>query len=246
MKQIFWQAWRDLVFVHWEIDPAVLEGLLPPQLEPELCNGKAYIGLVPFRMTDIRHVLLPKVPGCSATLETNLRTYVKRRRVAREPIPAVWFFSLEASSALAVLVARLGFGLPYFKASMSLERRESADDKLWITATSARRWPPPVPAHSLVEAEFASSEALKPAELGTLEYFLFERYALFSQKHGQLKYAQVQHAPYELAPGRLLRFDSNTLLEAAGLPALTGKESIVVHRSADVVVKIGKIERPQE
>jgi len=53
-RQIFWQTWRDLVFVHWEVDPAAIERLLPPELEPDLFEGKAYIALVPFLMTGIR------------------------------------------------------------------------------------------------------------------------------------------------------------------------------------------------
>ena len=27
-RQIFWQTWRDLVFVHWAVDPAVVAALL--------------------------------------------------------------------------------------------------------------------------------------------------------------------------------------------------------------------------
>ena len=120
-RQIFWQTWRDLVFVHWEVDPAALERLLPPELEPDLFEGKAYVALVPFRMTGIRSVWLPPIPGTARTLETNVRTYVRRRGVA-EPVPAVWFFSLEAESTLAVRVARGMYGLPYFKARMEYER----------------------------------------------------------------------------------------------------------------------------
>ena len=66
-RQIFWQTWRDLVFVHWEVDPAALERLLPPELEPDLFEGKAYVALVPFRMTGIRSVWLPPIPGTAPT-----------------------------------------------------------------------------------------------------------------------------------------------------------------------------------
>ena len=243
MKQIFWQTWRDLVFIHWEVDSAAIAALLPPQLEPELFEGKAYVGLVPFRMTDIRHVLLPAIPGTSSTLETNVRTYVKRRGVDREPIPAVWFFSLEASSTLAVIAARLGFGLPYFKATMSFETRTSADGKIWISAHSERKWPPPVPARSVVEAEFLQATTLQPAHPGTLEHFLIERYALYTLQRGALRYARVAHDPYQVAPGRLLNVDTG-LLAAAGLPTPQGHKPVIVHQAADVAVRIGTLEKP--
>ena len=126
-RQIFWQTWRDLVFVHWAVSPAVVAPLLPPELEVDTFEGKAYVALVPFLMTGIRCVGLPPIPGTSRTLETNVRTYVRRRGVAREPIPAVWFHSLEAASSLAVRAARWGFGLPYFKATMRYERATATD-----------------------------------------------------------------------------------------------------------------------
>jgi uncharacterized protein YqjF (DUF2071 family) len=37
--------------------------------------------------------------------------------------PGVWFFSLDAESSLAVIGARLGVRLPYFRASMQMTRR---------------------------------------------------------------------------------------------------------------------------
>jgi uncharacterized protein YqjF (DUF2071 family) len=241
-KQIFWQTWRDLVFVHWEVDAVALAKRLPPQLEPELFNGKAYVGLVPFRMTDIRHVRLPAVPGTSETLETNVRTYVKRRGAESEPVPAVWFFSLEAENALAVLVARLGFGLPYHKAKMSYEQQNSSDGRYWITASSTRKWPPPLPGESLVEAEYSTNAKAAPATPGTLEHFLIERYALYALKRGRLVYAQVSHDPYRVIPGKLLKVNPQ-LVEAAGLPAPAPASRALVHRAEDVVVRIGKVQR---
>jgi uncharacterized protein YqjF (DUF2071 family) len=238
-KQIFWQTWRDLVFVHWEVDPATLASRLPPQLEPDLFHGKAYVGLVPFRMTDIRHKYLPVIPGTSQTLETNVRTYVKRRGVPSEPIPAVWFFSLEAESALAVLVARFGFGLPYHKANMSFERQNSSDGRYWMTARSTRKWPPPLPGESLVEVEYSTEVTSAPTTPGTLEHFLMERYALYAVKRGRLVYGQVNHDPYRVVPGRLLKVNPQ-LLEAAGLPAPAPDSRALVHRADDVVVRIGK------
>lgn len=153
-KQIFWQSWRDLVFAHWQVDPALLSSLLPPELEPDLFEGNAYISLVPFRMTDIRSVWLPAIPGTSSTLETNLRTYVKHRGVKREPVPAVWFFSLEAGSTLAVTLARLQYGLPYFKAKMTFSKETTEAGIDIYTAASSRQWPRPTPASSFMLAEF--------------------------------------------------------------------------------------------
>jgi uncharacterized protein YqjF (DUF2071 family) len=237
-KQIFWQTWRDLVFVHWEVAPELIQSLLPPELEPELFEGKAYVGLVPFRMTDIRSVWLPPIPGTSRTLETNVRTYVRRRGKAPEPIPAVWFFSLEAQSTLAVLVARLKYGLPYFKAAMNFEKLAEAQGQIVYRAQSSRLWPKPLPGKSLVEATFSAHTPFMPATPGTLEHFLVERYALYAEKRGKLTYAIVRHAPYRIKQGELRQVNSD-LLQAAGLSTLAADAAALVHLAEDVIVQIG-------
>ncbi|MFN6193210.1 MAG: YqjF family protein [Planctomycetota bacterium] len=241
-RQIFWQTWRDLVFVHWAVDPAVVAPLLPPELEVDTFEGKAYVALVPFLMTGIRCVGLPPIPGTSRTLETNVRTYVRRRGVAREPIPAVWFHSLEAASSLAVRAARWGFGLPYFKATMRYERATATDaaGRALATrvATSERRWPQPTPARSLVDATFAADASFAPARPGTLEHFLVERYALYAQRGRTLLHAEVRHAPYRIRAGALRAVDPG-LVVAAGVPAEALAGPALVHEAQDVTVRIG-------
>jgi uncharacterized protein YqjF (DUF2071 family) len=237
-KQIFWQTWRDLVFIHWEVSPDLIKSLLPHELEPDLFDGRAYVGLVPFRMTDIRSVWLPPIPGTSRTLETNVRTYVKLHGRASEPIPAVWFFSLEAESALAVAIARLRYGLPYFKATMQYEVTHAASSQSIYKASSCRLWPKPTPARSLVTASFEADSPFSTAIPGTLEHFLVERYALYARKRARLTYARVSHAPYQIKPGVIQQIDSD-LLRAAEISTVTSGATPLVHLAQDVVVRIG-------
>jgi uncharacterized protein YqjF (DUF2071 family) len=109
------QTWRDLLFVHWEVPLEVLRGLVPPSLSIDVYEGRAYVGLVPFTMHDVRFGPLP----VADFLETNLRTYVHT-----EGVPGVWFFSLDAESRLAVWGARTLYGLPYFRARMTCASRD--------------------------------------------------------------------------------------------------------------------------
>lgn len=236
--QIYWQTWSQLVFVHWAVSPAAIAAILPGELEPDLYEGKAYVGLVPFRMSAIRPVFLPALPGLSRTLETNIRTYVKLRNCQGDPTPAVWFFSLEAENPVAVILARLGYGLPYFQASMWLNSERDPAGMTHYSAGSVRHWPKPAPVESVVEARFAD-HPLEPARPGSLEAFLIERYALFAKHRGKLLHALVKHDPYRIAPGELTRCQSG-LLTAAGLPALTTDQAAIVHRAADVRVRIGR------
>ncbi len=93
-----------------------LRPLLPPGLELDLYEGRAYVGLTPFTMTGVRPAWLPPIPFVSRFHETNVRTYVH----AGGRDPGVWFFSLDASGALAVLGARALLGLPYCYAQIDM------------------------------------------------------------------------------------------------------------------------------
>ena len=103
------QRWRDLLFLHWPIPVAILRPLIPRQLEIDTYDGVAYIGLVPFWMTGVRPNWAPAQSAFSF-LETNVRTYVYSEGCNGRD-PGVYFFSLEAASAIAVAVARQVLGL---------------------------------------------------------------------------------------------------------------------------------------
>ena len=63
------QDWSHLLFLHWEIDPAVIQATLPPGLNVDTYDGKANLGIVPFFMEKNSPFLLPRgsrsfmVPG---------------------------------------------------------------------------------------------------------------------------------------------------------------------------------------
>jgi uncharacterized protein YqjF (DUF2071 family) len=56
----------------------------------------------------------------------------------------------------------------------------------------------------------------KPANPGTLEHFLVERYILYAQSKNHIYQGRVHHAPYPLQSANVLSLDE-TLLAAAGL-----------------------------
>ena len=71
------QAWCDFLFLHWRVDAAVLRQIVPEPLELHLHEGDAWVGVIPFHMTDVRPRGTVNVPGISAFPELNVRTYVK-------------------------------------------------------------------------------------------------------------------------------------------------------------------------
>jgi len=112
------QTWDKLLFLHFPVAADLLRPLISPRLCLDTFEGTAWVGVTPFTMWGIRPTLVPSLPVLSQSHELNVRTYVHM-----EGVPGVWFFSLDASNALAVLGARLFFGLPYFQACMRLQEK---------------------------------------------------------------------------------------------------------------------------
>jgi uncharacterized protein YqjF (DUF2071 family) len=220
------QKWRNLLFVHWEVPVAVLRALVPPKLEIDTFEGRAFVGLVPFEMHDVRPSrFLPAVPTAGRFEETNLRTYVH----FRGSDPGVWFFSLDASSALAVLGARAFFHLPYWNARMSSER---TGDR--VVYRSKRRWEGPCEA--ALELAYDVGEDAGPSEEGTLQHFLAERYHLYALTASDaLLRGQVHHTPYPLRRASIVAL-KESIVEAAGIARPEERASVLWSPGVDVEI----------
>ena len=86
------QWWRDITFLHWPVDPALVAPLLPRGVRPDLYGGAAWVGLIPFRMVDAGVGSGRPVPWLGTFLETNVRLYSTDDRGRR----GVVFCSLDA------------------------------------------------------------------------------------------------------------------------------------------------------
>jgi uncharacterized protein YqjF (DUF2071 family) len=223
------QNWHHLLFLHWVVAPEQLRPLVSPELELDLYEGRAYVGLVPFTMTGVRPVWAPAVPWLSSFHETNVRTYV--HRAGRDP--GVWFFSLDAANPVAVALARAFFHLPYYHARMCLKRAPEA-----ISYTSQRLQPRSRPATCAITAAPLGSAAT--ARTGTLEHFLVERYLLYTAHRGRLYRGQVHHTPYPLQAAEIAALDE-TMLAAVGI-ARPG-ETPLTHFAEGVRVEVFPLER---
>jgi hypothetical protein len=206
-----YQTWTDLLFVHWRIPVEMLVPLLPRELTVDTWEGEAWVGLVPFRMSGVRPWWSPALPGISNFPEANVRTYVHRD--GRDP--GVWFFSLEAAQWLAVRLARWGWHLPYYWASMQVERLES---RVEYRSRRLSREGRSATVRTVAEiGPVLPSNKDGQAVPGTFEHFLVERYLLYSQsRRGVLYRGQVHHTPYPLRQAKLLEFQES-LLAAAGI-----------------------------
>jgi len=198
------QTWNDLLFAHWPVNAAQLRPKIPSDFTLDLFDGTAWLGIVPFHMTNVAPRGVPALPWVSEFPEVNVRTYV---RVADEP--GIYFFSLDAASALAVHTARTMLNLPYFTAEMSVMSENG------LVRYASRR------DGYRADAELhATYEPVGPpvhAAPGTLEYFLTERYCLYNLTHHDEPYRlDIHHLPWPLRPARA-EFAVNTMAAVHGI-----------------------------
>ena len=220
------QRWRDLLFLHWPASRDALRPLVPDTLEIDSFVGQAYVSLIPFAIAESRAAGAPRLLAIRF-LETNLRTYVR----AADGEPGIYFFSLEASSLLAVAAARLFFGLPYFPAAMAM-RREGAEIEYASRRRGAR--------DAMIEVAWSIGDAMEGAALGTRDHFLIERYSLYVTRVGRLYRGRVRHLPYPLRRVAVRRL-VQTVVTAAGLSEPTTPP--ICHYSPGVDVDIFWLER---
>jgi len=220
-------SWLDLLFAHWSFAPAVVRALVPEALELDTFDGRAWVGVVPFRMESVGPRGLGWLPGrlpVRAFPELNVRTYVRHGGK-----PGVWFFSLDAASRLAVRGARSFFHLPYFHAAMQTRERDG-----WIEYTSRRRDRRSGP--GVFSGRYRPVGERLRVEPGSLEHWLTERYCLYAlDPRGRVHRGDIHHLPWPLHAATA-EIDTNTVAEVHGL-RLEEDEGPLLHfvRRLDVV-----------
>ncbi len=187
----------------------MLRNHVPLELEIDTfpdANGveQAWIGIVAFTMNSIRYPGLPAIPWLSAFPETNVRTYVHRNGMD----PGVWFFSLDASRWLACEYAKNFFGLNYLHSDMAVHLSGQTIDY------RIRRLDEP---HASMTLKYDHETDFHSAAPGTFEFWLVERYQLYTLSNGTMMLGQVHHKPYQLANVSLERFETD-LAQSIGLP----------------------------
>ncbi len=226
-RPVMYQRWEDLLFLHWEVSPELIQSTLPLGLKVDTFNTKAYIGIVPFFMQAVRPAYLPAVPHLSYFQELNVRTYVTNQ----DGIPGVWFYSLDANRILAVQIARRLFSLNYFQASMQARRSS-------VINYSALRRDQSLSANYI----YSPGEILDSPTPASLESFLLDRYLLYSYntKQNKLFQGRVWHQPYRLRKVVLNSYSDAPMVWNGQQRFERSPDHICM--SADVAVKIFKIQ----
>lgn len=219
---IMTQTWNDLLFAHWPVAPTAVVRKIPAGLELETFGGHAWIGVVPFHMTNVAPRCVPPLPWLSAFAELNVRTYVRFGDK-----PGVYFFSLDADNSVAVAAARSTFHLPYYTATMAVERRERE-----IRFQSARTG---VDLPPTLRIAYRPDGDIFHAAPGSLDYFLTERYCLYTEDtSGNLLRVDIHHPEWPLQRA-VAEIAVNTMTAPLGIALPAAKPIVHFAARQDVV-----------
>lgn len=198
------QDWRDLTFVHWALDPARVERLMPDGVRPDVHEGRTYVGLVPFRMVGVSVGRGPGIPFVGTFLETNVRLYSVDRTGRR----GVVFLSLDTDRAVVVPAVRGLIGAPYRWARMRFHREADV-----VTYQARLRRLGGRPASRVVVRVGDVREATP------LDDFLTARWGAHVARRRGTTYVRNAHPPWTLRDAEVLELD-DALLDSVGLPGV--------------------------
>lgn len=218
---IMLHTWEELLFLHWPIPFESIRRLIPERITIDTFEGIAWIGLVPFRISKLRLRGLPRIPP-SCFVELNVRTYV-----TCDGKPGVWFLSLDASSRLAVCLARAWYHLPYYPAQMTMAR-----DGETIHFASKRKRATGVTFRCSYRP---NAEPIRPADCPLVRW-LTGRYCLYTTDQRRRLYcAEIHHLPWPLQSAEIT-LDTNDMLSPLGLPKPEGPPFAHFSKRLDAIV----------
>ncbi|WP_405374724.1 MULTISPECIES: YqjF family protein [unclassified Microbacterium] len=202
-RAVISQRWSSACFVHWRVDPALVAPLLPAGTRPDEFDGSAWIGLVPFVLSEFRFLPLRPVPLVGSFVEINVRTYA----VDADGRRGVVFRTLEAEHLLPVLGARALFGLPYRWARATREVDGDA-----VSFASRRH------GRSRRSTALRVTVGTEPVDT-PLSRFLTARWGFHERHLGRTIWAANEHEPWPLHDAQLDALDDDLVAEA-GFPGL--------------------------
>ena len=192
-EPLFLATWDRAMFLHYEVDPAILQGSVPFALD--LRDGRAYVSLVAFTMRRLR----PRIGGrlgewLFKPIAThgflNVRTYVRHRGEA-----GIYFVSEWLSNALSVRLGPHTFGLPYRFGK--IEYTHAHERGTVSGSVSAKEGALRYRATLPPRADF------HPCEQGSLDEFLLERYTAFTRHGRTRRLFRVWHEPWMQTPAEV-------------------------------------------
>lgn len=199
----------DVLFVHWPVPVADLRAVVPEPLEIDTFDGTGWVSVLVHEVTDAALDAVPVSP-LPTFGEVEFRTYV-----AYGDDAGVYFFSCDTGQQLTAAVSDLVFTLPYYPATVSVDRHHGE-----IIVRSRRRTDPKV----RFDVTYQPGTDASPAKSGSLAEFLVERHTYFTETEPagddtdatELIAGHVEREPWRLASTEAT-VRVNSLFQSIGL-----------------------------
>jgi len=219
-KKVFLSAeWRDLVMLNYEVEPDVLNRLVPRGTELDSFDGRTYLSLIGFQFRQTKLLGCFPVPFHVNFDEVNLRFYVRRRQRGDDRRGVVFIAEVVPRGAIAA-TARLVYGEKYIHLPM-----EHRIETHTLNKTAEYRWQVGREWCRL-SAQTVGSPAY-PRE-GSLEQFITEHYwGYTTQRNGESVEYQVSHPQWQVCGTTKAAFegDASALYE--------GELAVILQRPPD-------------
>jgi len=219
-------VWENLLFMHWPVPAEGLRPLIPKPLMLDTFDGQAWLAVVPFYMRGVRPRWMPdlRLPTINRLPELNVRTYV----TGPGGKPGVYFFSLDAGSALIVATARRFFLLPYYRATM---RCEAGMKDIAFHSRRTHRHAAPAD----FAARYRPVGEVFHAAPDSLEYFLTERYCFYTvDGRGRAYRCDIHHDSWPLQRAEVMHNTMTLPLNLDVASQAFGKPLLHFARGIDV------------
>jgi uncharacterized protein len=185
-EPLFFSDWSRAVFIHYEVDPEVLQPFVPFPLD--LRDGKAYVSLVAFTMRGLR----PRLGGLVGEFLfrpiathglLNVRTYVNHQGEQ-----GIYFISEWIPNRLSAFIGPRTFGLPYRLGKLEYRHHHETGELNGTVTTGP---------HQLVYSAYIDpATPLHVCATDSLEEFLMERYTAFTSSDSKRRFFRIWHPPW--------------------------------------------------
>ena len=200
---------KEVLFTSWAVEPERVRTLVPDCFELDTYDGQTFASLVALRMHDVHLRIfgwLPPAPGFDDFFELNLRTYVRHNGT-----PGIYFLSIDTDGLIYGELAERVFRLPCHNADITpFDLTDRVRFESFRHGANAR-----------FEATYRPHGNPAPAEEGTLDHFLCERYSYFLEHEDRVIQGCIHHEPWPIQPVEV-ECVTTDLFEAVGLIAPAG------------------------
>jgi uncharacterized protein YqjF (DUF2071 family) len=213
-EPLFIADWQRTLMIHYEVDPAALQQIVPFQLD--LRDGRAFVSLVAFTLSGMRPRFGSQVSAwllkpISRHDFLNVRTYVREKQES-----GIYFLAEWLSNRLSAALGPRVFGLPYRFGIIDYDHRYDANSHIGL--------PLPCPLKGRVinprtgdaftyRALLNSEPEFCECDAGSLSEWLMERYTAFTKIGNKRRFFRVWHQPWPQAPVQVCVIEKTLLDE---------------------------------